>query len=44
MTWLADKLKEEYWKVFEPRYKQKLSNKETEEGATNLVKFFEILT
>lgn len=44
MKWLNGELKEDIKKVFEPRYKRKLSDKEVESIASNLVTYIEHYT
>lgn len=44
MKWLNEELKRDIKKVFEPRYKRKLSDKEVESIASNLVTYIEHYT
>lgn len=43
MNWITDELKQKIKKVFEPRYKRKLAEKEVKEIAENLASVAEAI-
>lgn len=42
MGWLTDELRQKIRKVFEPRYKRKLTDRETEEIGENLASLLKV--